>query len=136
MRVSHATPRFPLLRAAVLLVMVRASLRIRGFARTLSFVRDSVADEPVNEELSADVVESIAHSVATAAAFFPGRARCLEQSLVLYYVLRRSHAAARFRMGVQPYGFQSHAWVEYQGRPINERGEALLRLARLPDVLP
>jgi hypothetical protein len=44
-------------------------------------------------------------------------------------------AAAAFRMGVQPYGFIAHAWVEYQGQPINEHGELLRKVIAFPDLV-
>jgi hypothetical protein len=55
-----------------------------------------------------------------AAAFIPGRALCLEQSLALYVCLRRAGVAVGLRLGVQPYPFAAHAWVEYKGEPVGE----------------
>jgi hypothetical protein len=123
-------------RCLLLVTLARGCLRLRGFRRTLEWVREHVADQPMNECATPEQVQGVATAVATAAAFFPGRARCLEQSLVLYYILRRAGVAVRHRFGVQPYGFIAHAWVEYRGQPINERGEVVRRLALLPDLLP
>jgi hypothetical protein len=67
-----------------------------------------------------EVAEVVARRVATAAAFYPGRALCLEQSMALYYCLLRLGIRASFRIGVQPVGFAAHAWVEYRGIPILE----------------
>jgi hypothetical protein len=56
--------------------------------------------------------------VDTAAAFFPGRALCLEQSLALYVCLRRAGVPAELKIGAQPYPFAAHAWVEHRGELI------------------
>jgi hypothetical protein len=74
-----------------------------------------------------------AEKVAFAAAFFPGRARCLEQSLALYGLLRRADVAVTFRLGVQAYPFAAHAWVEHCGEPVNEKRELLNSYVPLPD---
>jgi hypothetical protein len=74
--------------------------------------------------------------VALAGALYPGRARCLEQSLVLYYLLRGRGVAARYCQGVQPNPFQAHAWIEYRGEIITDVEEHVARFARLPDQLP
>ncbi len=71
-----------------------------------------------------------------AAALFPGRALCLEQSLTLYVLLRLAGATVRLRLGVQAYPFGAHAWVEYLGRPLNDIEEHVAFFAPLPDVLP
>jgi hypothetical protein len=51
--------------------------------------------------------------------------------MVLFYVLRRAGVSAEFRIGVQPYPFLAHAWVEYLGQPINDVPEHIKRFALL-----
>jgi hypothetical protein len=53
-------------------------------------------------------------------AFYPGRARCLEQALVLWTVLRLERVQADLRLGVKPSKGVAHAWVEMDGEPIGE----------------
>jgi len=83
-----------------------------------------------------DVVAKYEAVVAMAGALYPGRAKCLEQSLTLYYLLRRKGIAAKYCQGVQPFPFQAHAWVEYRGQVINDIAEHAEQFARLPDQLP
>lgn len=71
-----------------------------------------------------------------AGAFYPGRARCLEQSLALYYLLRRQGVAVKYCHGVQFYPFQAHAWIEYEGSVINDVAPHVKHFARFPDQLP
>jgi hypothetical protein len=86
--------------------------------------------------LEIDAVRGAARSVAMAAALYPGRARCLEQSLVLYYLLRRRGVAVRYRQGVMPHPFQAHAWIEYDGEVITDVAEHAAQFSSLPDQLP
>ena len=69
-----------------------------------------------------------------AALFYPGRARCLEQSLALYVLLRRRGVPAELKLGVQPYPFNAHAWVELNGSPLNERLETVRQFVPLPGL--
>jgi transglutaminase-like putative cysteine protease len=71
-----------------------------------------------------------------AGALYLGRAKCLEQSLALYYLLRRQGVAVAYCQGVQPYPFRAHAWVEYRGQVINDVPEHARFFARLPEQLP
>jgi hypothetical protein len=100
---------------ALTLLMVAFWLRVAGLRRTLTAAdwlgrRARPAAEP-----SPEFLVGVVRKVATAAAFFPGRALCLEQSIALYLELRRSGVPARLRIGAQPYPFAAHAWVEYGG---------------------
>jgi hypothetical protein len=72
--------------------------------------------------------------VAIAAAFYPGRAQCLEQSLALFLLLRRRAMPVELRIGVQPFPFTAHAWVEHNGRPVNEQEDFVTRLAPFPSI--
>jgi hypothetical protein len=80
------------------------------------------------------LVALTANRIATAAAFCPVRTRCLEQSLGMYVVLRMLSVNARFRMGVRAFNFNAHAWIEYDGTPVNESNEIIRELAILPDL--
>ena len=47
---------------------------------------------------------------------------CMAESLALWYLLRRRHIDAVFRLGVRTLTgrFESHAWVEYAGIVLND----------------
>ena len=72
--------------------------------------------------------------VALAAALYPGRALCLERSLVLYDRLRREGAAVELRIGVQAMPFAAHAWVTYGGEPVNDSAEHVSHFVVMPDL--
>ena len=115
-----------------LILVARVLLRTVGFQRTFRTATRRAPLSPAARIADRELAEAQAHQVAVAAAFYPGRARCLEQSLVLYYLLRRCGQPAELRIGVQPYRFRAHAWVEIDGCPINERGDTTRGLAVMP----
>jgi hypothetical protein len=110
------------------------ALRLRGFGRTLALAKRLSARIPMSDVNGAATVAKAAHNVAVAGALFPGRARCLEQSLALFTLLRRRGIYVEFKLGVQPYRFRAHAWVEHHGIPVNEYGEMVHGLVALPEI--
>lgn len=117
---------------ALLLTAVRLGLRTAGFGRMLALTRRWAGGHGREVAAERAALEAVAERVATAAAFFPGRAECLEQSLTLYLLLRRRGVPVELRLGVQPYPFAAHAWVEHDGVPLNDRAEMLTSYIRLP----
>jgi hypothetical protein len=117
--------------------MVKIALRIWGFGRVITWLRRRVEAAPVVAILFDDAtVKASERAVALAGALYPGRALCLEQSLVLYYLLRRQGVLVEYCQGVIPRPFQAHAWIEYRGEVINDIAEHARQFARLPDLLP
>lgn len=124
------------LQCGVLIAALKCGLRIWGYARVIAWLRRRAQAQAATQWLDLAAVRGIERSVATAAALYPGRALCLEQSLVLYWLLRRRGVAARYCHGVAARPFQAHAWLEYQGEVVTDVAEHARRFARLPDQLP
>lgn len=101
------------------LALLKASLGMAGFSRTFRWI-DTRAQRAALTSADSDIVAKAEYVVALAAALYPGHAACLERSLVLYWQLRSSGVAVRYRMGIQMYPFLAHAWVEYLDAPIND----------------
>src|SRR4051812_21349248 len=118
---------------ALALIAVRARLKARGFGPTVAWARRH-GGTVAGAGLAPEEVERAAWHVAVAAAFFPGRAVCLEQSLALYLLLRRRGVPAELRLGVQVYPFYAHAWVELHGEPVNEDRETVEKFRALPEM--
>jgi hypothetical protein len=132
MTARQRRPRQPGILTTLLgLTIVRAILLVIGFARSRRLIeRFAAAPTPTSAAREAvdtppDLALTLATRVAQAGALFPGRAICLEQSLVLYALLRRRGVEAQLRLGVQPFPFTAHAWVEVDGAPINETEERI-----------
>jgi hypothetical protein len=107
-------------------------LLIRGFRGTYVVLdrasrRDSVVILPKREAL-----EAVADRVAMVSAFYPGRARCLEQALVLWTALRLAGAPAELRFGVKPTKGIAHAWVEVEHEPVGETKERIDLFVSIP----
>jgi hypothetical protein len=124
------------LRCGLAITWIKLLLRTRGFLGTTGWIRRRVEQVPTTAAASPEQVRAVEYAVAMAGALYPGRAKCLEQSLTLYYLLRRSGVVVKYCQGVQPYPFQAHAWVEYRGEVINDVAEHARFFARLPDQLP
>jgi hypothetical protein len=122
------------LACAATLALLRLALRTAGLKRTVAAARRLGGDRaPIGSDPE-ELVRTTTRRIAAAAAFFPGRAECLEQSLALFVLLRRRGVPVELRIGVQRYPFLAHAWVEHEGRPINEREEFVAQLTPFPSV--
>ncbi|HEY9516202.1 MAG TPA: lasso peptide biosynthesis B2 protein [Gemmatimonadaceae bacterium] len=124
------------LTSGIMIAALKLSLKVRGYKRTIQWVRRRVERVPVRADVPPTVVKAAEWWVAMAAAFYPGRAQCLERSLVLYYILRRQGVPLKYCHGVQPWPLISHAWVEYRGEVVNDVPERVNEFSRLPDQLP
>jgi transglutaminase-like putative cysteine protease len=102
-------------RCAMTLLLATLALRVAGLHRSLALAQRLGRRVRRVVEPTPEFLANVVRKVDTAAAFFPGRALCLEQSLTLYICLRRAGVAAELRIGVQPYPFTAHAWVEHRG---------------------
>jgi len=116
------------------LVCADAALHLLGFRRTLRLYAWLGRGRLDGGHHDAELTDACATAVAAAAAFYPRRAICLEQSLVLYRLLRRRGQPARLRVGVRPMPFAAHAWVECAGAPVNERPDRLEQLVPFPNL--
>jgi hypothetical protein len=110
-------------------------LSTRGFGGTVKRIRSRVEHIPPLP-VEFEVIRTLEYVVAMAGAFYPGRAKCLEQSLALYYLARRRGMGVRYCQGVRLFPFVAHAWVEYQGKVVNDLPEHVKLFARFPDQLP
>jgi len=67
-------------------------------------------------------VDRLARISRAVARRWPLNALCLQRSLALLWLLRRNGISAELRIGVQkPEGkLLAHAWVEVEGKPVND----------------
>lgn len=116
-------------RAAALLPLVKIQLRFRGFKRTrdyLEFVQlrhSRIVD--AKSSVAPDQIERTTRMVRVATDFGIIRANCLEESLTLWHLLRKQGIDTNLRIGVRKTSgqFEAHAWVEYDGMPLNDSGD-------------
>jgi hypothetical protein len=131
------------LRAAVLLPVISASLRLRGFRATQSSLQKRIAsgasggDDPSDPAKAARTALS-ARMVRAAAHRTWGRPECLEQSLALWWLLGRQGIESSVRIGTRKTGqkFEAHAWVECDGVALSEPEEPHEHYAAFEEAFP
>jgi hypothetical protein len=117
------------LEAAVGLTVTWIGLRLAGFRRwkkLLERLAPMHGPGPDASKFSLEEVASITVRMEEAAArnlFFA--TNCLEQSLVLCWLLRRRGIPADLLMGARKDAnrFEAHAWVEFRGTVLNSNGQ-------------
>ena len=68
-----------------------------------------------------NTVDRISTAVNYACSWYPKQALCLQRSFATTYLLRKNGVPAHMVLGAQKLPFKAHAWVEVEGRAINER---------------
>ena len=88
-----------------------------GFETIYSMVKGW---QVVNSQPHADIVDRLCAAINIACIWYPKQALCLQRSFVTTYLLRKHGVPAQMVVGAQKLPFKAHAWVEVDGRPINE----------------
>lgn len=115
----------------LLLPLTALSLHLRGMAQTRALLQ-RLGRRRGNRAEALEPRE-IARLVDAAAALL--RARCLPRSLVLWHFVRDRGAAAELRLGVSKLAngqLAAHAWLEFDGQPLNEHADLFERYSALP----
>ncbi|MGE3915801.1 MAG: lasso peptide biosynthesis B2 protein [Hyphomicrobiaceae bacterium] len=109
--------------ALVLVPLVWIALRLRGGAG-LGAALVSSGNRPADAPALRDL-QRLGAIVNRAARMTLLPATCLARALVLRWMLARVGVDARLVIGAKPAGdrLAAHAWIEVDGKPINERGD-------------
>jgi hypothetical protein len=65
--------------------------------------------------------DELCHAMDLACVFYPKRVMCLQRSVATTLFLRRYGIRAEMVIGAQMLPFKSHAWVELNGKVINDK---------------
>ena len=68
-----------------------------------------------------DTIGRVCTALNYACIWYPKQALCLQRSFVTTYLLRKHGVSANMVLGAQKLPFKAHAWVEVEGRAVNER---------------
>jgi hypothetical protein len=73
-----------------------------------------------------DLANQTARLVLVAATRGPYRGNCLQQSLTIWWLLRRQRIHSDIRFGARRFRekFEAHAWVEVEGIALNQRSNS------------
>ncbi len=74
-----------------------------------------------NHPPQSEIVQQAGIAMRHARVWYPKRVRCLQRSAVLACMLRSCGIPAQMVLGSQKIPFKGHAWVEVDGKAINER---------------
>ncbi|MGC2213972.1 MAG: lasso peptide biosynthesis B2 protein [Silvibacterium sp.] len=104
----------------LLLLYFEAVMRFRSFA----VLHQTVRKQPVHPVCLTDTTptpEDLCHAVDLACAFYFKRVMCLQRSAATILLMRRRGLRAEMVIGAQLLPFKSHAWVEIEGRIVNDK---------------
>lgn len=76
---------------------------------------------PVRGSAQVGLVERICSAVDLACLWYPKRSLCLQRSAATTCLLRNHGVPARMVIGAQKLPFKAHAWVEVEGRVVNDK---------------
>jgi hypothetical protein len=112
-------------RASILLPWLRWSLRLRGYGKTFASLQKRVppaTKEKDNRPGEREEVRAACGMVIAALRYSFLQYTCLEESLTLWYVLRKEGIPACLRIGVRKENekLEAHAWVEHRGEALNQ----------------
>jgi hypothetical protein len=83
---------------------------------------EKVRKYPVGSQPAApDAVERICSAVDTACIWYWKEALCLQRSAATACLLKKHGVVAQMVIGAQQMPFKSHAWVEVEGRVVNDK---------------
>lgn len=83
---------------------------------------NKVRNYPVGRTLeSHDAVEEICAGVDMACIWYWKEVLCLQRSAAMACLLKRYGVAAQMMIGAQQTPFKAHAWVEVDGRVVNDK---------------
>ena len=87
-----------------------------------SALYDKVRSYPSGKKAeAADAIEKICSAVDMACIWYWKEALCLQRSAATACLLRRYGIPARMVIGAQQMPFKAHAWVEVNGRVVNDK---------------
>jgi Transglutaminase-like superfamily len=104
------------LRAYVELLLVDMLLARRGFP----LVYERVKNSGLRNDRSQGERE-VCRSVDLACVFYFKQVRCLQRAAATTILLRNAGVVAEMVIGVRQCPFRSHAWVEVDGRVVNDK---------------
>ncbi|MGA9756350.1 MAG: lasso peptide biosynthesis B2 protein [Desulfobaccales bacterium] len=133
--------RWLLVQASLALPLVALGLRCWGLCRLQARLNQGEALAPHLSALKSDLdqARATARLVQVAARYGLFRPTCLPRSLVLWWLLRRQGLAGELRIGVkpEPSRLEAHAWVEFQGQPLNDGANVAGRFPPFPrEIIP
>lgn len=103
----------------LLLSRIEVLMLFRGLSALHELVRRSPVR--VTGPFAASLADDLCQAMDLACVFYPKRVMCLQRSAATTLLLRRYGIGAEMVIGAQMLPFKSHAWVELDGKVINDK---------------
>jgi hypothetical protein len=85
-------------------------------------IHNQVRNYPVrNRAPAADTIDRVCLATDMACIWYCKQVLCLQRSAATVWLLRRHGIAAHMVIGAQQLPFKAHAWVEVDGRVVNDK---------------
>jgi prolyl oligopeptidase len=108
-----------LLFLAAYLILIRFDLYLRGNFESLY---NKLANYPTRRSAaSRGSVEAICSAVDMACIWYCKKVRCLQRAAATVCLLRKYGVPAYMVIGAQQMPFKAHAWVEVDGKVVNDK---------------
>src|SRR5579872_1369240 len=123
-------------KAAFLLPVTEIGLRLFGFRRWKEIIEklslSPGGTRPLPAELQNENTLRIVRAVHSAELHGLTHPNCLERSMTLWWILRRAGIDGELRIGARKQGgqFEAHAWVELDGKILNDDANVHRHYAR------
>jgi transglutaminase superfamily protein len=128
-RLLSQLERLLLIQSLLLLPLNGLALRLASFKRWQSILARLSPIKNDSIEILSEAQIEIARAAFRMARAASGhglyRAKCLPESLTLWWLLRRRGIESRLRFGARKQGalLEAHAWVEIKGIPLNDSAD-------------
>jgi hypothetical protein len=107
-----------IIRAYLQLILIDVFLAHRNFRRLYDRVRDCQVRQPAQVRYTC---EQVCGAVDIASIWYWKHALCLQRSAATAYLLKMCGIPAQLVIGAQRNPFRAHAWVEVDGRVVNDK---------------
>jgi hypothetical protein len=109
--------------AALLLPLARLAISRVGLASSISWIEARKPASRLKPPISE--MRAMSRLINLAANHTPSGGSCLARSVLLKWLLLRRGVECQLHIGVRMAGkrLEAHAWIEYEGEPINDRRE-------------
>ena len=122
----------------IMLPMVWIGLRVVSLPRMHGWLLDGVVKSKIatTRSLTFADAQRLAAIVAIAAKHGPSPTTCLTRSMTLMWLLHKRYIHSTLRLGSRLDSGQldAHAWVEYEGKPVNDRPEVVAQFTSFGDL--
>jgi hypothetical protein len=122
--------------AWVLLLVVDLAIAAGGFPCIHRIVRRVPVWHRRSTLDTVAIVTRVNRGVARAAVWYPRPLHCLPRSAAAAWLLRWHGLPAVLVVGIRPMPFYAHAWVELEGRVVNDAEDVVVRYPAIDRVEP